>query len=71
MNLRQIRSNLITACKDLVTNHKCVIGTAKSGKAPTVEAYLFIFLKFIQSVIPTIDYDFTMSVSFNLAKQEK
>ena len=45
-------------------------GTGKSGKAPTVEAYLFIFLKFIQSVIPTIDYDFTMSVSFNLAKKE-
>ena len=31
----------------MVTNNKCVIGTAKSGKAPTVEAYLFIFLKYV------------------------
>ena len=23
------------------------------------ESYLFIFLKFLQSVVPTIDYDFT------------
>jgi ubiquitin-like-conjugating enzyme ATG3 len=32
------------------------------GSVPMVEAYLFIFLKFIQSVIPTIEYDFTMDV---------
>lgn len=27
-----------------------------------MDQYLFIFLKFIQSVVPTIDYDYTMSV---------
>jgi ubiquitin-like-conjugating enzyme ATG3 len=32
------------------------------GKSVTVEAYLFIFLKFIQSVVPTIEYDYTMDV---------
>jgi ubiquitin-like-conjugating enzyme ATG3 len=33
-----------------------------SGKTPTVQQYLFIFLKFIQSVIPTIQYDYTIDV---------
>eukprot|EP00924_Labyrinthula_sp_SR-Ha-C_P009489 snap_masked-scaffold_2-processed-gene-25.30-mRNA-1 protein AED:0.03 eAED:0.03 QI:0/0.5/0.33/1/1/1/3/18/280 len=29
---------------------------------PTVEQYLFVFLKFLQSVIPTIEYDFTVQI---------
>jgi hypothetical protein len=29
---------------------------------PTVDQYLFIFLKFLQSVIPTIEYDYTIDV---------
>ena len=29
---------------------------------PTVDQYLFIFLKFLQSVIPTIEYDYTVNV---------
>uniref|UniRef100_A0A7S1XN90 Autophagy-related protein 3 n=1 Tax=Phaeomonas parva TaxID=124430 RepID=A0A7S1XN90_9STRA len=32
------------------------------GEAPRADEYLFVFLKFIQSVVPTIDYDFTMQV---------
>jgi ubiquitin-like-conjugating enzyme ATG3 len=32
------------------------------GKVPQVDQYLIIFLKFIQSVIPTIEYDYTVSV---------
>mmetsp|Transcript_1694 Transcript_1694/g.1845 ORF Transcript_1694/g.1845 Transcript_1694/m.1845 type:complete len:351 (-) Transcript_1694:466-1518(-) len=32
------------------------------GHVPVVDSYLFIFLKFIQSVIPTIEYDYTMDV---------
>lgn len=34
----------------------------KGGREARVDQYLFIFLKFIQSVVPTIDYDYTMSV---------
>ena len=34
----------------------------KGGEEPTVEMYLFIFLKFVSSIIPTINYDFTMDV---------
>jgi Autophagocytosis associated protein, active-site domain len=32
------------------------------GNVPVVDSYLFIFLKFIQSVVPTIEYDHTMDV---------
>uniref|UniRef100_A0A7S0CIH4 Autophagy-related protein 3 n=1 Tax=Proboscia inermis TaxID=420281 RepID=A0A7S0CIH4_9STRA len=34
-----------------------------SNLAPEVEGYLFIFLKFVSSIIPTINYDFTMDVT--------
>lgn len=33
-----------------------------NDKQPTVESYLFIFLKFLSSVIPTIQYDFTTDI---------
>jgi len=32
------------------------------GAEPQVEQYLFIFLKFIQSIVPTIEYDYTIDV---------
>jgi len=35
---------------------------------PAVETYLFIFLKFVSSMIPTINYDFTMEVSADTSK---
>ncbi len=34
----------------------------ESGTTPSVDQYLFIFLKFIQSIVPTIEYDYTMDV---------
>lgn len=38
------------------------------GRGPSVEMYLFIFLKFVSSMIPTISYDFTMDVSASTKK---
>eukprot|EP00535_Pseudo-nitzschia_heimii_P001260 CAMPEP_0197177806 /NCGR_PEP_ID=MMETSP1423-20130617/3279_1 /TAXON_ID=476441 /ORGANISM="Pseudo-nitzschia heimii, Strain UNC1101" /LENGTH=352 /DNA_ID=CAMNT_0042627413 /DNA_START=119 /DNA_END=1177 /DNA_ORIENTATION=+ len=35
---------------------------------PAVETYLFIFLKFVSSMIPTINYDFTMEVTADTSK---
>lgn len=35
---------------------------------PSVEMYLFIFLKFVSSIIPTINYDFTMDVTASTKK---
>jgi ubiquitin-like-conjugating enzyme ATG3 len=40
-----------------IVDHLCA-----GGKEPQISQYLFIFLKFIQSVIPTVDYDFTTEV---------
>ena len=34
----------------------------EGGPSPAVDQYLFIFLKFIQSVVPTIEYDYTIDV---------
>ena len=38
------------------------------ASGPTVEVYLFIFLKFVSSMIPTISYDFTVDVSASTSK---
>ena len=37
----------------------------ENGVEPDVGNYLFIFLKFISSIIPTIQYDFTTNVNFD------
>lgn len=42
---------------------------SEEGGTPAIETYLFIFLKFVSSIIPTINYDFTMEVSANVQKQ--
>jgi ubiquitin-like-conjugating enzyme ATG3 len=41
---------------------KIVQELQECNQTPTVEQYLFIFLKFIQSVVPTIEYDYTIDV---------
>jgi ubiquitin-like-conjugating enzyme ATG3 len=33
------------------------------GKYPEIHSYMFIFLKFINSMIPTLEYDLTMPIS--------
>jgi len=38
-------------------------------QGPSVEMYLFIFLKFVSSIIPTINYDFTMDVTADTSKK--
>ena len=35
---------------------------AKPGTEPSVEHYLLVFLKFIASVVPTIEYDYTVAI---------
>ncbi len=35
----------------------------EGGTTPNVDLYIVYFLKFIQSVVPTIEYDYTMDVS--------
>ena len=49
-------------CKHGPMMLKLIEGLKENGKVPTVEQYLFFFLKFIQSVVPTIEYDYTVNV---------
>jgi len=42
--------------------------SSSSSDGPSVEMYLFIFLKFVSSMIPTISYDFTMDVNASTRK---
>ena len=41
---------------------KIIEALKECGQTPNVEQYLFVFLKFIQSVVPTIEYDYTVDV---------
>ncbi|RCV43808.1 hypothetical protein SEVIR_9G329400v4 [Setaria viridis] len=47
-------------CKHADVMKKIVDVLVSRGVEPEVDKYLFIFLKFIASVIPTIEYDYTM-----------
>ncbi|CAN6305879.1 unnamed protein product [Urochloa humidicola] len=47
-------------CKHAAVMKKIVDVLMSRGVEPEVDKYLFIFLKFIASVIPTIEYDYTM-----------
>ena len=44
---------------------KLIEVVSEGGKDLGVHMYLLVFLKFIQAVIPTIEYDFTKSFHLN------
>ena len=55
--------------KTIVQNLISQKGEGEEGmEGPSIEMYLFIFLKFVSSIIPTIAYDFTMEVNANTRK---
>jgi len=49
-------------CQHAAAMLRIINGLVDCGKTPNVEHYMTIFLKFMQSVIPTIEYDFTSEV---------
>lgn len=55
--------------KTIVKNLTKASSEGGTAKAPSVEMYLFIFLKFVSSIIPTINYDFTMDVTASTEKE--
>ena len=59
----------IHPCQHGAVMKNIVRNLSKSGESPSVESYIFIFLKFVSSIIPTINYDFTMEVSASLARE--
>ncbi len=52
----------IHPCKHSAVMKKIVGRMLENGKTPRVDLYLFLFLKFISAVIPTIEYDFTFEM---------
>jgi len=57
-----VPSASIHPCKHAPVMKK-LIESAAGDAEPSVERYLFVFLKFIASVVPTIEYDYTASAS--------
>jgi len=58
----------IHPCRHADIMKKIVDNLTSDGSKARVDQALFIFLKFLQSIVPTIDYDFTLEV--NLKKQK-
>jgi ubiquitin-like-conjugating enzyme ATG3 len=44
---------------DQMQHYRASEGSSGQAKHVAVEQYMLIFLKFMSSVLPTIDYDFT------------
>lgn len=53
----------IHPCRHADIMKKIVDSVTPEGGKPRVDQAIFIFLKFLQSVLPTIDFDFTMEVA--------
>ncbi|VDN06932.1 unnamed protein product [Thelazia callipaeda] len=52
----------IHPCRHAEVMKRLIEQLAESGKELVVDQYLLIFLKFVQAVIPTIEYDYTRSI---------
>lgn len=52
----------IHPCKHALVMQKVIRDWQEQGLTPRHDLALFVFLKFISSVVPTIDYDFTMDI---------
>ena len=61
--MKAIVKNLIKADGNNGDEQKASLDGDDKPAGPAVETYLFIFLKFVSSMIPTINYDFTMEVT--------
>lgn len=49
----------IHPCKHATVMKNMMKSIVEHGGTPTVEQYMILFIKFIQNVIPTIEYDYT------------
>lgn len=67
--MKAIVKNLIKATdKQTAAAEEGDEAAQQQQQGPSVEMYLFIFLKFVSSMIPTINYDFTMDVTADTSK---
>jgi len=58
-----------TIVHNLIKQQQTQGGDDDMISGPSIEMYLFIFLKFINSIIPSIAYDFTMDVTADTRKK--
>lgn len=49
-------------CRHAAVMHKILQQYRDAGKDIRVDQYMIVFLKFISSILPTVDYDYTMSM---------
>lgn len=56
-----VKCAYIHPCKHAPVMKKLGDMARMSGRNHTVETYLILFLKFISSVVPTIEYDYTFA----------
>uniref|UniRef100_A0A5S6R2D7 Ubiquitin-like-conjugating enzyme ATG3 n=1 Tax=Trichuris muris TaxID=70415 RepID=A0A5S6R2D7_TRIMR len=54
----------IHPCRHAETMKRLIETFAENGKELGVHQYLVVFLKFVQAVIPTIEYDYSKNVTF-------
>ncbi|KFD53809.1 hypothetical protein M513_05315 [Trichuris suis] len=54
----------IHPCRHAETMKRLIDTFAENGKEFDVHQYLVVFLKFVQAVIPTIEYDYSKNVTF-------
>jgi ubiquitin-like-conjugating enzyme ATG3 len=59
----------IHPCRHGAVMKKIIDVLVSRGIDPEVDKYLFIFLKFVASVIPTIEYDYTMDFDLGASLQ--
>lgn len=52
----------IHPCRHAAVMKKIIQRQIEAGRSPRVDQYLFLFLKFISAVIPTIEYDYTIEM---------
>jgi len=57
-----ISNAYIHPCRHAPVMKKIIQRQIEGGREPRVDQYLFIFLKFISAVVPTIEYDYTMEM---------
>lgn len=59
-----VKSISIHPCKHSVLLKKMIENFENAGKKLEVHMSVLLFLKFLHSVVPTIEYDFTMDINF-------
>ena len=62
---KQTKEVTIHPCNHANTMKKMIDTISENGGQPQVFQSLFVFLKFIQSVVPTIQYDFTIDLDLS------